>query len=90
MTDSLIKINNEAIPIASLPDAKIELRKGETVYRVTVTIDAAFSSSIIAVCTIGSPMNIMIENVTYNGIIDAFGVRPGSSTIQVVNATCVV
>jgi hypothetical protein len=90
MTDSLIKINNEAIPIASLPDCKIELRKGETTYRVTVSIDAAFSSSIIAVCTIGSPMYIEVGDVTYNGIIDAFGVRPGASTIQVVNATCAV
>jgi hypothetical protein len=90
MTDSLIKINSEAIPISSLPDAKIELRKGETTYRVTVSIDAVFSSSIIAVCTIGSLMNITVEDVTYNGVIDGFGVRPGFSIIQVVNATCVV
>lgn len=88
MTNSNISITGEFLPLSSLPDIKIEQRKGETFFKVTVTIDTAFSSTIIADCTIGASIAIVISGVTYTGIVEGFGCRPGHSILQIMNAVC--
>jgi hypothetical protein len=88
MTNSGISIAGVAIALADLPDIMIEMRKGQTLFRVTVSVDAAFSSTIIAACRIGASVTISVSGVSYTGIVDGFGCRSGNSIVQVVNATC--
>jgi hypothetical protein len=88
MTVSGIEIENEDIPIASLPDVQIERRKGLSTYIVTVTIDTAFSSTILDNCTIGNEITIKVDGVSYLGTISGFGCRTGHSIVQIEEATC--
>lgn len=89
MTNSDISILGEFLLLEQLPDIKIEKRKGEVAYRITVSIDAAFTSTIIAGCTIGSTVTITVGNVVYEGILTGFGVRSGFGIVQIENATIV-
>lgn len=83
-----IYLAGEAIPVASIPDINIEQRKGETTYRVTVTIDSSFSVTQIAACGVGATVAIAIDGITWTGTVTGFGVRPGYSIVQIVGATC--
>jgi hypothetical protein len=82
-----ISIAGTALSIADLPDLDIELRKGETAYRVTVTQDAAFASAIITACTIGATVVIAVDGISFSGTVTGFGCRTGSSTLQITGAT---
>lgn len=93
MTDSNIFVAAEAIPLASLPDIKMEQRKGDTTLRVTVTVNAAFSAAQIAACgVIGSQTTIGIGvtggTCIYTGPVSGFGTRPSYSIVQIENAVC--
>ncbi len=93
MTNSNIFVSGEAIPLASLPDMKIEQRKGDTTLRVTVTVNAAFSAAQIAACgVIGSQTTIGIGvtggTCIYTGMVSGFGLRPSYSMVQIENAVC--
>lgn len=83
-----ISIAGVALVPANLPDLKIELRKGLTTYRVTVTIDAAFAAPIITACTIGSTVAVAVDGISWTGTVTGFGCRQGSSTLQITGATC--
>lgn len=82
-----ISIAGVALAAADLPDIDIELRKGLTTWRVTVTIDAAFASAIITACTIGATVAVAVDGITYSGTVTGFGTRTGSSTLQITGAT---
>lgn len=82
-----ITVAGTALNTADLPDIYIEMRKGETTYRVTVTIDAAFASAIITACAIGATVVIALDGVSYSGVVTGFGCRAGSSTVQITGAT---
>lgn len=86
MTVSNILIEDEDIPISSLPDVIIERRKGLTTYKVTVTVDTSFSSTILENCTIGNEITIKIDGVSYTGDISGFGCRSGHSIVQIDEA----
>jgi hypothetical protein len=88
MTASNILIENEDIPLASLPDVQIERRKGLSTYIVTVTVDTTFSSTILDNCTIGNEITIKVDGVSYLGTISGFGCRTGHSIVQIEEATC--
>jgi hypothetical protein len=89
MTSSGISVAGEIIALANLPDIMIERRKGETLFRVTVSIDAAFSSAIIAACGIGETITIADSGISYTGTVNGFGCRTGFSIVQITEATCV-
>lgn len=82
-----ISIAGTSLSVADLPDLEIELRKGQSTYRVTVTQDAAFASAIITACTIGATVTVAVDGISYSGTVTGFGCRPGSSTLQVTGAT---
>lgn len=90
MPNSAIFIATEAIPLASLPDCKTELRKGETTYRCTVTASAAFSAAQIAACVIGEELTIGLSipggMLNFVGTVHGFGCRAGYSTVQITEA----
>ena len=82
-----ISIAGVALPIASLPDFNAELRKGDTTWRITVTVDTAFASTIITACVIGATIAIAVDGISWTGVVTGFGVRTGSSTLQITGAT---
>jgi len=93
LTDSNIFVAGYAVPLASLPDIKIEQKKGETTLRVTVTINAAFSAAQIAACSvIGEETTIGLGGSSgtciYTGTVSGFGTRPSYSIVQIENAVC--
>ena len=90
MTYSNISIAGEAIPLAALPDIKIEQRKAEITYRVTVTVDVAFSSAIIAACGMRATITISIGNANFTGVVTGFGCRAGYSIVQIDHAVLIV
>lgn len=87
MTASNISIVGESIPLASLPDIKIEQRKGEVLFRVTVTVDTTFSPTIIATCGMNATVIIKVGIMSFTGTVDGFGCRPSYSIVQVTGAT---
>lgn len=82
-----ITVAGTALNTADLPDICIEMRKGETTYRVTVTIDAAFAAAIITACTIGATVAIAVDGISFSGTVTGFGCRTGASTVQITGAT---
>lgn len=81
-----ISLASEAIPASSLPSIKIELRQGDTNYKVTLSIDAAFSAAQIAACGVGESVAIAVDTVTYTGTVSGFGCRSGYSVVQIEDA----
>lgn len=83
-----IKLAGIEVPIASIPDLDIEQRKGESTYRVTLTIDASFTAAQIAACGVGQSVSIEIDGITWTGAVSGFGVRPGYSIVQIKDVIC--
>lgn len=80
------------MPLASLPDFMIELRKGETTYRVTVTINTAFTATQLAGCIVGASLILGLKitggMINYTGTVSGYGCRAGYSIVQIDTATC--
>lgn len=86
MPTPTISLAAEAVPAASLPSLKIEIRQGETAYKVTLSIDAAFSAAQIAACGVGASVAIAVDSITYTGTVSGFGCRSGYSIVQIEDA----
>ena len=92
MVDSVVFVAEVAVPMASLPDFEVQLRKGETTYRATVTINTAFTATQLAGCVVGASLILGLKltggMLNYTGVVNGYGCRAGYSIVQIDTATC--
>lgn len=88
MSTPTISLAAETIPSASLPHLLVEIRQGEDDYKVSLSVDAAFSDAQIAACTVGASVAIAASGVTWTGTVVSFCCRSGYSNIVIEDAVC--
>lgn len=81
-----IYLAGELVPADHLTDFKLTMGRKDTKFKIVMTARAAFSSTQIAACVLGSTTSVTANGVTYTGTVTGFGCREAYSVCQIAEA----